>query len=162
MTKFTLLLQQASARMVTSRYHLFFAFFGGRFSLHFVNESLAVAGFLGHLWLEKRAEWRSRSVETSRNIKNFVIPAKAGTQSPVYSRTWNGLGPGLRRGDGVFRSSSRCGDVKNVNLEPSSRSTPALHCYSNRVAVDVEQPAVIKFPLGAYSSTVPVDSPSLP
>jgi hypothetical protein len=42
---------------------------------------------------------------TSRNLKTFVILAKAGTQSFVYSKPTNGLGPGLRRGDEFFRSS---------------------------------------------------------
>jgi hypothetical protein len=31
--------------------------------------------------------------------QKFVIPAKAGIQPFVFSRTWNGLDPGLRRDD---------------------------------------------------------------
>jgi hypothetical protein len=31
--------------------------------------------------------------------KKFIIPAKAGIQYFVYSITWNGLVPGLRRED---------------------------------------------------------------
>jgi hypothetical protein len=37
--------------------------------------------------------------------KKFVIPAKAGIQSFVYSIAWDGLVPGLRREDGFLEVS---------------------------------------------------------
>jgi tetraacyldisaccharide 4'-kinase len=45
------------------------------------------------------------NIGTSKNLKKTVIPAKAGIQPFVTSMNYDGLGPGLRRDDGVIRSS---------------------------------------------------------
>jgi hypothetical protein len=45
---------------------------------------------------------------TSKDDQISVIPAKAGIQSLVISMSYDGLVPGLRREDGVFRSPLNC------------------------------------------------------
>ena len=50
-----------------------------------------------------------------------VIPAKAGTQSAIYSR-YEGLGPGLRWGDGDNAESN---SIKNPSIDlPSQAKKP--------------------------------------
>jgi hypothetical protein len=58
--------------------------------------------------------------------KNFVIPAKAGTQSFVYSNITNGLGPGLRRGDEIVEQSKECQYPRAVPAKNAPNAAPVL------------------------------------
>jgi hypothetical protein len=60
---------------------------------------LFIHGQFGHKWLKLAVDAGHCFKENFLKPQKFVIPAKAGIQSLVYSRTWNGLDPRLRGDD---------------------------------------------------------------